>query len=86
MKWEEWVSAMLGQLFFTALSVMGNSLRLDFYLGEGLAIVDALTLPTALGRMVMIHRCVFTTWGFSLGGASFLAFAQAPQSRGLLPS
>lgn len=56
MKWEEWVSAMLGQLFFTGLSVMGSSLRLDFYLGEGLGVVDALTLPTALGRRVMTRR------------------------------
>lgn len=32
-------------------------------------------LPTLLGRMIAPHRCVVSTCGFSMGGASSLAVA-----------
>ena len=30
-------------------------------------------MPTVSGRMITLRRCFFTTWGFSVGDAAFLA-------------
>lgn len=52
--------------------VVANHLGLDLQLVESLIIVYTHCASHDSGRMIMIHRYIFTTSVFSIGGASFL--------------